>query len=365
MSRLLQILTGVSVGIITLLMVWAGAEAAQGAADAVKVCLNVMIPSLYAFTVLSKLIISTGTYKLIGKPFSLISRYVFRMDEEFFPIFLISQVAGYPIGAALISRMTENEAITKEEGSRLLCMCIAPGPAFIAAVCRAAAPGNTDMWLAVFLSVTGANMIAALATAPFRSIPAPKREKIQLSFSSQQLIEAVSSGAASMTVICGVVILMSALMGIAGKIGLLTVMCSVLSSLTAAAAVEVKPFIKAFFEISGLTSVTGDGTVTIPIAAAMLSFGGVSVLIQIKALCGKMSMLPVLISRVFNCAVSYLICRLAVPKYYSVEVIAVSAPVMQNELYVKENYSPILSIFLLIMTILILSQKTMAKNKKM
>lgn len=344
-------------------LIWAGREAAQECAKAAALCISTLIPSLYAFTAASKLLIETDTYRLMGRPFSLISRYIFRMPEEFFPVFVISQLAGYPIGAALISSMLESGRLTKAQAEEFLCFCIAPGPAYIMAISSIAAPDSKGAWISVMLAVTGTNLLAALISAPFRSVPEKFTEKIRPKLSAEDITGAARSAAESMTMICGMVLIMAALMGIFSKAGLLSGISVLISRMTVVHPAQIYPFVRSFFEISNLSGVFGDPTELLPLTAAMLCFGGLCVHMQIKAVCKGFSPLKALIFRIPCSLAAFIICQRLIPKFYTVSVITVSAPVSDEIRF--SDFSPILSIILLIMTILILSQKNIAKPEKM
>lgn len=361
--KLKQLCPSVPVILFAAALIWAGREAAQECAKAAALCISTLIPSLYAFTAASKLLIETDTYRLLGRPFSLFSRYVLRMPEELFPVFVISQLAGYPIGASLITGMLESGRITKKQAEELLCFCIAPGPAYIMAISSIAAPDSKGAWISVMLAVTGTNLLAALISAPFRSVPEKFTEKIRPKLSAEDITGAARSAAESMTMICGMVLIMAALMGIFSKAGLLSGISVLISRLTVTHPAQIYPFVRSFFEISNLSGVFGDPTELLPLTAAMLCFGGLCVHMQIKAVCKGFSPLKALILRIPCAVAAFLICQSLIPKFYTVSVIAVSAPVSDEIRF--SNFSPMLSIILLIMTILILSQKNIAKPEKM
>lgn len=345
-------------------MIWACRETAAEAKTAAGLCLTVMIPSLYAFTVLSKLMISTNTYKLIGRPFLWISRYILRMPAEFFPIFLISQFAGYPIGASLISQMETEGKITPKQAEEMLCFCIAPGPAYISAVAVAVAPDIAGMSGYIFLAVAGANLLGVLLTSFTRKIPPRSEEKAGVTFSASLFTESVRAGAESMAMICGMIIFMAAVMGILGKLRAFGAVSALISRAIKYPPEQIYPFVRSFLEISNLTRIFGDVTVTIPMATAMLSFGGICVHLQIMSVCRGFSPMKALLCRIPCSAAAFLICRLIMPDYFPTEAVAVNASINREAVIISHN-QPILSIFLLIMTILIISQKTIVKNKKM
>ena len=86
---------------------------------------------------------------------------------------------------------------------------------------------------------------------------------------------AVRAGAESMAMICGMIIFMAAVMGILGKLRAFGAVSALLSRAIKYPPAQIYPFVRSFLEISNLTRIFGDVTVTIPIAAAMLSFGGI------------------------------------------------------------------------------------------
>ncbi|MCM1522865.1 MAG: hypothetical protein NC120_00245 [Ruminococcus sp.] len=360
--RIKEISAAAAAAAVTAAFIWAGKETAGETRAAVNLCLTVIIPSLYTFTVLSKLIISTNVYKLLSKPFSAVTRYVFRMPPEFFPVFAISQLAGYPIGASLICRLFEQSKISKKQAEEMLCFCIAPGPAYIMTVAQET-PGA---WKAVFAAAAGANLIALAATAPFRKIPPCSdgdNDKVQLD--AGIFTSSVSSGAESMTVICAMILFTAAVMGILEKSGILAVI-----TLGAAKAADIPteqayPFVRSFFDISNLTKITGNGSEIMPYAASLLCFGGICAHLQISSMCRGFSPVKALVCRIPLSVLAFFICKYLTPKFYTVSIIAVTAYINVDKPHMISNNQPILSIILLIMTILIISPKSMVKNKKM
>lgn len=363
-------IAAVTVGAAVLFII-AGRESAQGAAAAAMSCLNTLIPSLYAFTVISKLLISTNTYKLTGRPFEWIARNIFRMPGDCFAVMLISQAAGYPIGAALTAQMYRQGKITRSQAENLLCFSVAPGPAFIMAVCRSAVPDCPGAWKAVFGAVAMANILLALVTAPFREKPQKQRDKINLEISGQTFGEAVRSGAGAMAMICGCVVFAGAVMGALEKFGALTKAAKLLtgaarllpqtSGLLGEPACAY-PFVRAFLEVSCLTGVTS-GISALPLISAFLSFGGLCVHLQITSVCEGFSPAKALGARLPAAFVSFFICRKFMPYFYRMTAVAVSANISQKDITIGKN-QPILSIILLIMTILIISQKSYSQTSK-
>lgn len=341
-----------------LMMIWAAPEVAAGIKKSVLMCLNVIIPSLFAFTVISKLLISTNIYSYAAAPFSTFSRKILRMPAEFMPVFIMSQTAGYPIGAALISKMQSDGRIDKKNAEAMLCFCISPGPAYIIAIAATINANDRFLWIKLFMSVILANCIALIITIPFRKAVPIGKSYTNVTFSSSLITSAVSSGAENMINICSMICFASALLATAEKLGIISMLTVFLSAISDCEPVLCYAYIKSFFDVSNLIYNCG-----LPkAAAALMSFGGICVFMQIKALCSNFSCLKAFFMRIPCAAAAYLICKLLTPEIVTLESVSVYSTIDNNIKFGKN--APIVSIFLLIMTILILSQKNIVKTQK-
>lgn len=100
-----------------------------GASEGIDLCIRTVIPSLFPFFFLSKIIISSAD-KLSGKLLRPIGKLC-RVPVGGEIIFLLGLLGGYPVGAQLIETAVAKGSLSKEDGSRMLGFCNNPGPAFI------------------------------------------------------------------------------------------------------------------------------------------------------------------------------------------------------------------------------------------
>lgn len=100
-----------------------------GASEGIDLCIRTVIPSLFPFFFLSKIIISSAD-KLSGKLLRPIGKLC-RLPVGGEIIFLLGLLGGYPVGAQLIETAVAKGSLSKEDGSRMLGFCNNPGPAFI------------------------------------------------------------------------------------------------------------------------------------------------------------------------------------------------------------------------------------------
>lgn len=328
--------------------------------NSVKVCLEVMIPSLYAFIVISGFIVSSGLYAVLSKPFGLISRYIFRIPQEYFSVFLIGSVGGYPIGAQLLSGIVKENRIDKDTASHMLSYCYLAGPAFICGIAGVRLFSDVKIGMLIFGAIIGANFLVAFFTGLGRPVPERSSSKIKLDMSFDCLIRSISKGAAGMFSICGIIVFFSSIICILDKLNIIGAAAKLAESLLELTYTDSIAAVKTFIEISNIASLTPGNYDLIPLSAALLSFGGLCVLMQIQGFTsGVLSTKRFYLCRIISMFISYFLCKILIV-ICNVNSIYVTAP---GKIVPRQN-SPIPTVFLLIMTILLLSNISMAKKKK-
>ena len=105
-------------------------SAADGARRGIGYCLNLLIPSLFPFMVLSSFITRSGISSVLGKIFSPFAKLFHMPSEAGLPLFL-SFIAGYPVGASTASRLHSDGVLDKDDAFRMMCFAVCGGPAFI------------------------------------------------------------------------------------------------------------------------------------------------------------------------------------------------------------------------------------------
>lgn len=333
----------------------------EAVAVSVKVCLEVMIPSLYAFMVISGFIVSSNLYAILGKPFGIISRYIFRIPEEYFSVFIISSIGGYPVGAKLLASMYQENKIDRETAENMLSYCYLAGPAFICSIAGVGLFSSVKIGMIIFASAVGANFIFGFLKSFRRNIPPKSKSKVRLNISMDTLISSIYSGAKGMLSICAVIVFFSSIICILNKLNIIQNAAGLVSKLTYLDYPDSIASVKAFIEISNISSLTAGNYKLIPITAALLSFGGICVTIQTKGfVSGTLSTKYFYLSRILSAIISYFLCKMLIV-ICGVEYVYTIA----SENIIYRHNSPIPSLFLLIMTILLLLNISIAKSKNL
>lgn len=124
-------------------------DAVSAAQSGVELCINVILPSLFPFFVLSTLCVELGLIQHLGLLLEKVMCPLFHVSGSCAGAFLLGIVGGYPVGARTAIELYQNGMCTKTEAERLLSFCNNSGPAFILGVVGAGifASSTAGLWL--------------------------------------------------------------------------------------------------------------------------------------------------------------------------------------------------------------------------
>ena len=295
-----------------------------------KRCFSILIPSLYFFSILAGMFVKSGILQAIPPKMRLLAIVIF------------SQIGGYPVGAQMVHAMRTNDEISAEEERKLICICFGCGAGFLlGTVCRNLSP-FMSFW--VMLSVSLPNLILA----PFfmksitqnQAIPEKKPFVILVT-------ESVDSAAQAMLKITAMVMAFSGVMGIFE--GIKAYFPEMLP--------KYSNFIRSILEVSNVTEFMQSGG-TLPMATALLAFGGICVHLQISAIGnGNLSWLLFWGMRILSAIGAYLICQLGLTLFPDIAQTALQT--VNAEPYQGNMLS---GICLLIMSILLMKKENLIKS---
>ena len=109
-------------------------QSVKAGGDGVKLCLNVIIPSLFPFFVISSLVIELGIAAKLGRFIEPIMSKLFRVNGACSAAFVLGFIGGYPVGAITAITLFVNLQCSKLVGDWLLSFCNNSGAAFILGV---------------------------------------------------------------------------------------------------------------------------------------------------------------------------------------------------------------------------------------
>ena len=105
--------------------------AAAGVRDALALCGQVLLPSLFPFFVCSNLFVLLGFSARISARFGGAAAKLLRLPEPAGSVFLIGSFGGYPAGAQAAALLYEQGELSASDAERTLAVCNQAGPSFI------------------------------------------------------------------------------------------------------------------------------------------------------------------------------------------------------------------------------------------
>ena len=102
-----------------------------GAFKGLAICAEVIIPSLFIFSVVGIFLVSSNCLSSFNKFLTPFTKLIFRLRSNLFFVFLVSLFSGYPVGAKLLDNSVKNKEIDENTADTMLCYCVNAGPAFV------------------------------------------------------------------------------------------------------------------------------------------------------------------------------------------------------------------------------------------
>lgn len=261
-------------------------QSAQGARVGVNLCLELLIPSLFPFFVLSSLFIATGFVQICSKPTESMMRRVFGVSGPGAAAFCLGLIGGYPAGARAVAQLVEQSVCSQKEARRLSLFCNNCGPAFFLGAVGIGVFGQEN----VGFLLLAANLASAVSIGIFANIllgsaersPPQPSSTIKRTSLINVFPDCIRSSFSATLNVCAYVILFSVISALADHTGLLPALGAFLGDLLpyTDSALLSRSLCIGLLEISTGTAALQGSTslsVSLPLAAFLLGWGGFSV----------------------------------------------------------------------------------------
>jgi hypothetical protein len=106
-------------------------DVSRGVIIAIGTCLNLIVPSLFVFLVLSIFIINTKISYYLFYPIRFIFKFIFKVDDIVADALILSFLGGFPVGAKLLSQLVKNNQLKISDAQKITFFAVNAGPAFI------------------------------------------------------------------------------------------------------------------------------------------------------------------------------------------------------------------------------------------
>ena len=270
-----------------------------GAQNGLAMCINAIIPSLLPFMLLATCLIKSGFSRPLGAAVSKVITPLTKISASGCVCLITGLIGGYGAGVKAVAESYREKMINKHEAERLLGICNNAGPIFVIGTVGVGFYGAKAIGTTLFIIQVITVVICSMIFMPKSKVNnVSLREEWNIyrknrpDLSSVIVESGVSAGAAIISV-CTFVITFSAILAVLP--------------------VEDYPIVSGFFEVMrGCSELSRAGYSSLMLVSAALSWGGVSVHLQAKALSGgildmKKYYLQKITAALISCGITYLV----------------------------------------------------------
>lgn len=286
-----------SAGIIALslcVLIMNPSAASAAVKDALKVCAEIIVPSLVPFFFVSGFISYMGfaedLARLIRKPFKKLSASAAYASAPF----ILSILGGYPVGAISIAELVKRKSISARQAEKLLPFCNNTGPAFIIGAVGSGIFASNKAGILLYICHIAASLMLSLIFLPKASeenafFENNERNDFKL---IKALSECVRNALDKCLSICGFVIFFSVLRSILSRLGVLTAFALAVNRVCGFEIGMCESLIAGITELGGGIASMAEmelSRATLSLAAFILGFGSLSVHCQTIAVVSDMN----------------------------------------------------------------------------
>ena len=250
-----------SVGIFALIICFIvfSVKAKAQALEGMKLCLNVIVPTLLPILILTNTIIKSSSRVFLETVFSPLARLL-RLPKCACCALILGLIGGYPTGAILSNELFNLHLIDNQTAKRLLRCSFCGGVAFIITAIGTIHLNSTKTGIIIYTINVLSSIIICVADGIIH--PNTNKSTQEYSIGSQNfcnaLINSIECSTKSVAVMCGCIVFFSAICGL----------------------VSIPPFAMPLIEITnGIFKF--NGSISLPYLCFFLSFGGLCIHLQI------------------------------------------------------------------------------------
>lgn len=271
MRKLLLRCIGAFVGMLVLIL--DSRTAMDGAQEAIALCVQSVIPSLFPFLILAGIL--TPSLISLNTPLLRPLGRLVGIPSGAEGILLTGLLGGYPVGAQMVTKAWEDRHLSREDAGRMLSFCNNCGPAFLFGILGVKFPEMWMVWVIWGIHILSAILVGILLPGKSKKSCRPAAEQ---SFS---ITQAMKAAVKTMGFICGWVILFRIILAFLDRWVLWLL------------PTDLRVFVYGLLELTNgcccLETVSNTGLRFI-LCSVLLSFGGVCVLMQTASVTGKLGL---------------------------------------------------------------------------
>lgn len=203
------VIRGIVAACAMLVIILDAKTAVTAAREGVQLCIRTVIPSLFPFFVLSGIINAC----LIGQRFGLLRPLgrLCKIPEGGESLLVLGFLAGYPVGAQLITQSCREGKLSRETAGRMLGFCSNAGPAFLFGMLSPLFTGPAVVWI-----LWGIHIVSALITGWVLPVGDASVCRIKPG-APTTLVQSLQNAIKTMAAVCGWVVTFRVILGFCSR----------------------------------------------------------------------------------------------------------------------------------------------------
>ena len=157
----------------------------SGTISGLKLFFYSVLPGLFPFMILTKLMTEIGYLFAITHKFDRLSKALFGTSGVSFYAFFMSILSGYPIGAKIIADLYQKELITASEAKKMSIFCTTSGPIFIIGTVGSVMFSSLKFGIIIYLS----HIISSVVMGVFYNLLTKQKSNKNETFADIKLLK--------------------------------------------------------------------------------------------------------------------------------------------------------------------------------
>lgn len=259
-------------------------EVSCAVANALLLCTDTLLPNLFPFMVLSGLFIRSGLADGLGAKADKLMSAVFHLPGTCLLALLFGMIGGYPTGARTVVSLYQSGACSREDAERTLAFCNNCGPGYLITGIGYGLFRDVKLGVMLYFVHITAAVLTGFMLAPAKKTTSKQRAaaSVQPPSLSSAFVTSVTDGMSSFINLCAFVICFSAILVLAERSGV----PSLIASLLPFSEENGTWFLLGFLEMTCGVShlVAGEFSEQLILISALTAWGGLSVHCQVISL---------------------------------------------------------------------------------
>lgn len=280
-------------------------EAFNASKEALNLCINVIIPTLFPFFVFSSLAVSLGLADVLGKILGPIMKPVFNVNGTCSTAFILGLISGFPVGAKTAISLYKNNLCTKADAERILSFSNNAGPAFILGTVGIGIWNSSFVGWTLWLTQITSSVIVGFIFGKIWKRNENETNRTETVKKSRvvefipSLTEAVKSAAMNLIYISSFIVFFAIIIRLLTVFGVIPTAAKILETIIPISELTAKDYeniISGIFEFTtGIKQVgnTAPYTHSLTLTAAILGWAGLSVHCQVLSFVYESGLSPI------------------------------------------------------------------------